>query len=129
MVSTGLANAILTGLITGSIVAMGAIGLALVYSIAEVPNFAHGELLTLGAFMALFVNKPGNVPILDLFATGVQEITVGGIVVLFLLGAGSTLAIVYLLGGVDALEGEWWPKSPPPAMRAPGDISSPVISR
>lgn len=116
MVSTGLPNAIVTGLITGSIVAMGAIGLALVYSIAEVPNFAHGELLTLGAFMALFVNKPGTVPLLDVFASDVQTLTAAGLVVLFVLAGGSTLAIVYLLGGVDALAGGWWPREPPPAV-------------
>ena len=116
MVATGLPNAIVTGLITGSIVAMGAIGLALVYSIAEVPNFAHGELLTLGAFMALFVNTPGNAPLLGMFTTGVQGITTAGLVVLFVLAAGSTLAIVYLLGGVEALAGGWWPREPPPAV-------------
>ncbi|NEU56456.1 hypothetical protein FXF75_06695 [Halorussus sp. MSC15.2] len=47
-------------------VALGAIGLALVYNIAEVPNFAHGELLMLGAYMALFVNKPATVPVFEL---------------------------------------------------------------
>ncbi|PSP49479.1 branched-chain amino acid ABC transporter permease, partial [Halobacteriales archaeon QH_1_68_42] len=53
---TGLLNAVVTGIVTGSIVALGAIGLALVYDIAEVPNFAHGDILTFGAFVALFVN-------------------------------------------------------------------------
>ena len=69
-VDTGLLNAIITGVVTGSIVALGAIGLALVYDIAEVPNFAHGDLLTFGAYAALFVNKPGTVPLFDVFATG-----------------------------------------------------------
>ena len=114
MVTTGIPNAIVTGLVTGSIVAMGAIGLALVYSIAEVPNFAHGELLTLGAFMALFVNKPGNTPIFSLVSTDVQALTGVGLVLLFLLGAGCTLGIVYLIGGVRALKGGWWPTEPPP---------------
>ncbi len=114
MVTTGLPNAIVTGLVTGSIVAMGAIGLALVYSIAEVPNFAHGELLTLGAFMALFVNKPGNTPILSLFSTDVQSLTAAGTVLLFLLAAGCTLGLVYLIGGTEALKGGWWPTQPPP---------------
>ena len=116
MVTTGLPNAVLTGIVTGSIVATGAIGLALVYSIAEVPNFAHGELLTLGAFMALFVNTPSRVPVFELLTTGQQEITVAGLVVLFGLGAGSTLAIVYMLGGWAALQGSWWPVDPPPAV-------------
>lgn len=115
-VETGLPNAVLTGIVTGSIVAMGAIGLALVYSIAEVPNFAHGELLTLGAFMALFVNTPNEVPIFELLATGPQELSAGGMAVLFVLGGGATLAMVYLLGGRSALEGGWWPVDPSPAV-------------
>jgi len=57
-VGTGLANALVSDFVTGSIVALGAIGLALVYSIASVPNFAHGELLTLGAYVAFLVNTP-----------------------------------------------------------------------
>jgi neutral amino acid transport system permease protein len=106
----------MTGIVTGSVVAMGAIGLALVYSIAEVPNFAHGELLTLGAFMALFVNTPNEVPVFELLVTGPQTITTAGLVVLFGMGAGATLAIVYMLGGWDALQGSWWPTEPPPAV-------------
>jgi len=116
MVDPGLPNAVVTGLVTGSIVAMGAIGLALVYSIAEVPNFAHGELLTLGAFMALFVNKPGNTPIFSLVSTDVQALTGAGLVLLFLVGAGCTLGLVYLIGGVTALQGGWWPTEPPPTV-------------
>jgi len=116
--STGLANAIVTGLVTGSIVALGAIGLALVYNIAEVPNFAHGELLMLGAYMALFVNKPATVPVFELLtqAQAARELTVVGFAVLFLLAAGSSLAAVYLLGGMPALKGSWWPGDPNSAL-------------
>ncbi|MBB6645306.1 branched-chain amino acid ABC transporter permease [Halobellus ruber] len=90
-------------------VALGAIGLSMVYSIAEVPNFAHGDLLTLGAYMALLINKPGNVPLLDVLTTGGQSPTTGGLVVLFALGILSTLGTIYMLGGVDALLGSFWP--------------------
>lgn len=64
MVSTGLLDALLQGLITGSIIAAGALGLSLIYSIAEVPNFAHGDMITLGAYVALAVNAPGVIPFL-----------------------------------------------------------------
>src|SRR6056297_771332 len=111
--STGLANAVMTGLVTGSIVALGAIGLALVYNIAEVPNFAHGELLMLGAYAALFVNRPGTVPVFELLAEA-RTVGTGGYAALFLLTAGSALAAVYLLGGASALRGSWWPVDPPP---------------
>ena len=121
MPTTGLENAIVTGLVTGSIVALGAIGLALVYSIAEVPNFAHGELLMLGAYMALFVNKPATVPVFELLTDATtRELGGLGMAVLFVLAAGSALTAVYLLGGFPALKGSWWPGDPAPALAVGG---------
>lgn len=114
--STGLANAVVNGLVTGSIVALGAIGLALVYNIAEVPNFAHGELLMLGAYAALFVNKPGTVPVFELLSDVPRTLSTLGFVVLFVLAAGGALAAVYLLGGMPALRGSWWPGDPNPML-------------
>jgi neutral amino acid transport system permease protein len=105
---TGLLNAIVTGVVTGSIVALGATGLALVYDIAEVPNFAHGDLLTLGAYAALLVNKPDTVPLFDVLATGPQQLGLAGAGVLFVLSAAGVLGTVYHLGGVRALKGSWW---------------------
>ncbi|WP_276278909.1 branched-chain amino acid ABC transporter permease [Halorussus caseinilyticus] len=106
----------MTGLVTGSIVALGAIGLALVYNIAEVPNFAHGELLMLGAYMALFVNKPDTVPVFEELVTASRTLDAVGMAVLFALATGSVLAAVYLLGGMRALKGSWWPGDPSPAV-------------
>lgn len=40
------------GVVVGSIIALGAIGVTLVYSILRFANFAHGELLTWGAYLA-----------------------------------------------------------------------------
>jgi len=105
---TGLLNAAVTGVVTGSIVALGATGLALVYDIAEVPNFAHGDLLTLGAYAALLVNKPDTVPVFNLFIAGPQQHGVVGSSVLFVLSAVGVLGTVYHLGGVRALKGSWW---------------------
>ena len=62
VVSSGLLDAVATGLVTGSIVAAGALGLSLIYSIAEVPNFAHGDMITIGAYIALAFNRPGAIP-------------------------------------------------------------------
>ena len=44
------------GLVTGSIIAIAAIGLSLVYGILKIVNFAHGDFLTFGAFMAFLAN-------------------------------------------------------------------------
>lgn len=90
-------------------IALGAIGLAMVYGIAEVPNFAHGDLLMMGAYTALLVNTPGSVPLLDQLATGTQTVGTAGQVVLFLLGIGGTVGTFYALGGMEALRGSWWP--------------------
>lgn len=38
------------GLVFGSIVLLGSVGLSLLYGIGDFANFAHGELLTLGAY-------------------------------------------------------------------------------
>ncbi|WP_410765006.1 branched-chain amino acid ABC transporter permease [Haloferax sp. DFSO60] len=42
------------GIVFSSIIVLAAIGLSLVYSIADFANFAHGDLMTVGAFSALF---------------------------------------------------------------------------
>ncbi|MBW1919282.1 MAG: branched-chain amino acid ABC transporter permease [Deltaproteobacteria bacterium] len=43
------------GIVLGSIIALGAIGLTLVYGIIRFANFAHGDLMSAGAYVALFV--------------------------------------------------------------------------
>lgn len=44
----------LNGLVLGSIYALVALGLALVYGTMQIPNFAHGHLYMLGAYAAFF---------------------------------------------------------------------------
>jgi branched-chain amino acid transport system permease protein/neutral amino acid transport system permease protein len=46
---------IVYGIVLGSIIALGAIGLTLVYGILRFANFAHGDLMTAGAYIALFL--------------------------------------------------------------------------
>ena len=45
---------IVYGLISGSIIALGAIGVTLIYGILHFANFAHGDLMALGAYLAWF---------------------------------------------------------------------------
>jgi neutral amino acid transport system permease protein len=61
---TEVAQTGLNGLSTGSYVAMGAVGLTLVYGILKLTNFAHGDLLTFGAYMAYVVSVSWNGPFL-----------------------------------------------------------------
>jgi neutral amino acid transport system permease protein len=53
----------LNGLSLGSIYALGAIGLTLVYGILKLVNFAHGDFLTFGAYMAYLVNVTWGMPL------------------------------------------------------------------
>jgi len=43
------------GIVLGGIIALGAVGLTLVYGIIRFANFAHGDLMTGGAYIALFL--------------------------------------------------------------------------
>lgn len=43
------------GIVLGSIITLGAVGLTLIYGIVRVANFAHGDLMTLGAYVALLL--------------------------------------------------------------------------
>lgn len=47
---------LMDGLIAGSIIGLGAVGVTLTYSILRFSNFAHGELLSWGAYLALAVS-------------------------------------------------------------------------
>src|SRR6056297_1040794 len=47
----GLAQNIIFGLVTGSYIAIAAIGFTLIYGIVNMINFAYGEYLTIGAFV------------------------------------------------------------------------------
>jgi neutral amino acid transport system permease protein len=53
----------LNGLALGSVYAIGAVGLTLVYGILKLVNFAHGDFLTFGAYMAFLVNVTWGAPI------------------------------------------------------------------
>ncbi|HEY6652927.1 MAG TPA: branched-chain amino acid ABC transporter permease [Solirubrobacterales bacterium] len=53
----------LNGLSLGSIYALGAVGLTLVYGILRLVNFAHGDFLTFGAYMAYLVNVTWGMPL------------------------------------------------------------------
>src|SRR5687768_3635547 len=54
----------LNGLSLGSVYALGAVGLTLVYGILKLVNFAHGDFLTFGAYMAFIVNVTWGGPLI-----------------------------------------------------------------
>lgn len=54
----------LNGLSLGAIYALGAVGLTLVYGILKLTNFAHGDFLTFGAYMAYLINVTWGAPLI-----------------------------------------------------------------
>lgn len=78
----------LNGLSTGSIYALGAVGLTLVYGILKLTNFAHGDFLAFGAYMAYIVNVSWGLPLV--------------------LGIAAAMAMTALLG-VALEKGMWGP--------------------
>jgi len=53
------AQLFVNGIAVGSIIALGSVGLTLTYGILRLSNFAHGDFLTLGAYLTLLANTAG----------------------------------------------------------------------
>jgi branched-subunit amino acid ABC-type transport system permease component len=51
------------GLVTGSLIALGALGLTLIFGILDFINIAYGEYMALGAFIAFGLNTQVGLPI------------------------------------------------------------------
>jgi len=75
------------GVMLGGVIALGAIGLTLIYGVVRFPNFSHGALVTLGAYIALTVVWiwPGQAPALGPFSFG-WDLIVGMLVAMPLVG-------------------------------------------
>jgi neutral amino acid transport system permease protein len=54
-----IAQLMVNGIAVGSIIALAAVGLTLTQGILRLSNFAHGDFLTLGAYLTLVVNTLG----------------------------------------------------------------------
>jgi len=54
-----IAQLVVNGVSIGAIIALGAVGLTLTSGILKLSNFAHGDLMTLGAYLALATNAAG----------------------------------------------------------------------
>jgi neutral amino acid transport system permease protein len=52
------------GLRFGLLIAMSAVGLSLIFGTTGLTNFAHGELVTIGAVIAWYINVRGGVPLI-----------------------------------------------------------------
>jgi neutral amino acid transport system permease protein len=52
------------GLRFGLLIAISAVGLSLIFGTTGLTNFAHGELVTIGAVIAWYINVQGGVPLI-----------------------------------------------------------------
>lgn len=67
------------GVMYGSIIAITAIGLSLIFGTTRMINFAHGEFVTLGAVIAYFFNAYAGGPGLGLVAAAVVAVLLLGL--------------------------------------------------
>jgi len=54
---------VVSGIVVGSIYALAALGLVLVYKSSRVANFAHGQIIAAGAFITYFLTVTVGIPI------------------------------------------------------------------
>lgn len=69
----------INGLSIGSIYALAAIGLTLVYGILKLVNFAHGDFMTLGAYVAFAVNVSPDMPLALAIGAALAAVAVMGL--------------------------------------------------
>src|SRR6185295_2640601 len=107
------------GLVTGSVIALAAAGVSIVYGILRLVNFAYGDYMTFGAFTAVYFNVTLELPIvtatlLAMLATALLSVAFelvlwrplrarnAGFMSLFLVSVGLALVlrhVIYLVAG------------------------------
>lgn len=116
---TGLLLGIIFGLITASVLALASVGLTLQFGVTNFVNFAYGEFLTIGAYIAFVLNQAFhmNVWIAMIFAaigTAIVGFLVNRIVILPFVNKKASLFIMlvvtiglslFLQNGVEAIFG------------------------
>ncbi|HEY3128746.1 MAG TPA: branched-chain amino acid ABC transporter permease [Acidobacteriota bacterium] len=71
---------LLTGLMRGSVYALMAVGLSLIFGVMNVPQFAHGEFYMLGAYVAYFTfHKFGLNPLLTIIVAALSGFLAGAL--------------------------------------------------
>lgn len=130
---TVLLLGIVFGLITASVLALASVGLTLQFGVTNFVNFAYGEFLTIGAYLAFLLNKTFhiNVWVAMIFAaigTAIVSFLVNRIVILPFVKRKSSLFIMlvvtiglqlFLQNGVQAIWGakfRQYSSSPGPAL-------------
>ena len=96
---------LVTGLGLGSVYAIIALGYTMVYGIAKMLNFAHGDVIMVGAYIAFFALNRFSIPLIPGILVAVLGCTVLGVVIERLaykpLRQASSLAVLITAIGVS----------------------------
>jgi len=69
-----LANVVISGLLTGIVYGLMALGLSVIFGVARVVNFAHGEMMALAMYLAVFLFSTLHLePFLSVAPVAVRE--------------------------------------------------------
>ena len=97
---------VVNGIFLGAIIALGAIGLTLIYGILNFANIAHGDYMTVGAYLALFM--VGSVlPAVGIEGQGLGPFTFGYPLLIAL-----PVAVVVVVAGGDRVGRGHLPPAP-----------------
>jgi neutral amino acid transport system permease protein len=80
-------NTTINGLSSGGIYALGAIGLSLVYGILKLVNFAQGDFMTLGGYVAFAINVSAGMPLAVAFLGAIAAVAALSLVLEFTIWA------------------------------------------
>ncbi|NLO97292.1 MAG: branched-chain amino acid ABC transporter permease [Peptococcaceae bacterium] len=96
---------LISGLSLGSVYAIIALGYTMVYGIAKMLNFAHGDVIMVGAYVCFFATTRGNMPALVGVLLAMVVCTILGVVIERLaykpLRAATSLAVLITAIGVS----------------------------
>lgn len=108
-------NGLISGIVLGSLYALMAMGLSLIYSTVRVLNFAHGAFFMVGAFIVWWLNTPYS-------ATYGAATTTSGLILPLWLAAIPAIVGVFLLGyGTQRVLIR-------PLIRKPGSLLTTIVS-
>lgn len=79
------AQLLVNGIAVGSIIALSAVGLTLTYGILRLSNFAHGDFMTLGAYITWVANREAGINLWVSMGLGMVGVAVAMLVSEFLL--------------------------------------------
>ena len=72
---------LITGISLGSIYALIALGYTMVYGIAKMLNFAHGDVIMIGGYMTFVVGQSLGLPVWATILFGIAVCTLLGVTI------------------------------------------------